>query len=115
MRIIDNTLDNAVRYTPRGGRISLAAEAVSDERVQIRIGNSGPAIPAEHRESIFEKYGQTSPGQGRMNLGLGLYFCRLAIVAHGGRIWVESTTDLPTIFVIEMAGTRAAAAEQAAS
>jgi signal transduction histidine kinase len=115
MRVVENTLDNAVRYTPRGGCISLVAEAVSDQRVQIRIGNSGPAIPDEYREKIFEKYGQTSSGQGKMNLGLGLYFCRLAIAAHGGRIWVESTPELPTIFVIELAGTRATAVEQVAS
>jgi signal transduction histidine kinase len=107
-RVMDNTLDNAARYTPAGGRIILAAEAVSGGRVQIRIGNSGPAIPAEYRETIFEKYGQTSPGLGKMNLGLGLYFCRLAVVAHGGRIWVESSAELPTIFAIELAGTRVA-------
>jgi signal transduction histidine kinase len=107
LRVIENMLDNAERYTPRGGRIALRAAVVNENLVQIRIGNSGPAIPAELREAIFEKYGQASMSHGRMNLGLGLYFCRLAIQAHGGRIWVESTADLPTVFVIELAGLRA--------
>ena len=108
-RVVENVLDNAVRYTPPGGRISLTADAVADDRVQIRIGNTGPPIPDEYREAIFEKYGQTSnaaPGASRMNLGLGLYFSRLAIAAHGGRIWVETTPEFPTTFVIELAGRR---------
>jgi len=113
MRVIENMLDNAVRYTPRGGRIALAADGVGEDRVQIRIGNSGPAIPAEYREAIFEKYGQTASGAGRMNLGLGLYFCRLVIAAHGGRIWVESTPELPTIFAMELAGTHTEAGQRA--
>ena len=106
LRVIENTLDNAMRHVPRGGRISLTAAAVSDDRVQIRIGNSGPAIPAEYRETIFEKKDEMPVAPGKMNLGLGLYFSRLAIAAHGGRMWVESTAELPTIFVIELSGTR---------
>jgi signal transduction histidine kinase len=107
MRVIENVLDNAVRYTPRGGCISLTADALGDSEVQIRIGNSGPPIPSEYREAIFEKYSPV-PRARRMNLGLGLYFCRLAVAAHGGRIWVESTPAFPTTFVIELPGARAA-------
>lgn len=105
LRVIENTLDNAMRYVPRGGRISLKAQAVVGGRVQIRIGNSGPAIPAEYRERIFEKADQMPVGPGKMHLGLGLYFSRLAIAAHGGRMWVEGSAELPTIFVIELNGT----------
>ncbi len=106
IRVIENTLDNAMRHVPRGGRISLTAESVGIGRVQIRIGNSGPAIPAEYREAIFDKKDQMPVGPGKTNLGLGLYFSRLAIAAHGGRMWVEGTAELPTIFVIELDGTR---------
>lgn len=101
-RVIENLLDNAARYTPRDGRIHVGV-TVHDDRVKIAIGNSGRAVPAEARAVIFEKYGQSASGShGRMNLGLGLYFCRLAIEAHVGKIWVEETEPLPTVFVIDL-------------
>ena len=66
--------------------------------IELDIANTGPAIPVEVREHIFEKYGQAQPRSGRMNLGLGLYFCRMAIEAHGGRLTVLETEDFPTVF-----------------
>lgn len=100
-RVVDNVLDNAFRHTPAGGRIEVSS-AVSDRAVQLRIGNTGTAIPDEARERIFDKFGQAGSNVGRMNLGLGLYFCRLATEAHGGRIWVEETAELPTVFGLEL-------------
>jgi signal transduction histidine kinase len=100
-RVLDNVLDNAVRYTPRGGRIHIAAGGDPDGTVRLRIGNSGPAIAEADRTRIFEKYGQAGAAGG-MNAGLGLYFCRLALAAHGGRIWVETSPELPAVFVIEL-------------
>jgi signal transduction histidine kinase/DNA-binding NarL/FixJ family response regulator len=103
-RVIDNVLDNAVRYTPTGGTIVIRAHGTPDGRVRIEIGNTGPVIPVEDRGRIFEKYGRSGPQteESRGNAGLGLYFCRLAVAAHGGRIWVESTPELPTVFVVEL-------------
>src|SRR5205814_4399151 len=83
-RVIENLLDNAFRYTPPGARIAIAARP-SRDRGSIEVGNSGPPIPPEARALIFEKFGQAAPTNGRMNLGLGLYFCRLVIERHGGR------------------------------
>jgi len=99
-RVVENVLDNAFRHTPPGGRIEVAG-AMIDRTVQVRIGNSGLAIPVEARSRIFEKFGQGEGQVGRMNLGLGLYFCRLATEAHGGRIWVDETPELPTVFGLE--------------
>ena len=73
-----------------------------DGAAQLRIGNSGAPIPVEARGRIFDKFGQAGGQVGRMNLGLGLYFCRLATEAHGGRIWVEETPELPTVFGVEL-------------
>jgi signal transduction histidine kinase len=99
-RAFENIIDNAFRYTPADGRI--AVEAHMDQgQVAIRIGNTGSAIPREARSVIFEKFGQSTHA-GRMNLGLGLYFCRLAAEAHGGEIHVEETQGLPTVFVINL-------------
>lgn len=100
-RVIENLLDNALRYTASSGRIELAAVHAL-QTVQIRVSNSGVAIPADARSRVFDKFGQSTPGVGRMNLGLGLYFCRLAVEAHSGRIWIEESPQWPTVFVIEL-------------
>lgn len=100
-RAIENVVDNALRYTPSGGAISMWAER-SGDAVEIAIGNSGPPIPVEARHAIFEKFGQTGKQAGRMNLGLGLYFCRLVAEAHGGTLELRETAELPTIFCFRL-------------
>ncbi len=100
LRVVENLFDNSVRHTPSGGRIGLSS-TVNDQGTCIRVGNTGPSIPHEFRRVIFEKYGQGAK-VGRANLGLGLYFCRLAAEAHGGRIWVEDTPEFPTVFVLQL-------------
>jgi signal transduction histidine kinase len=100
-RAIENVVDNALRYTPTGGTIALSAVRVGDD-VELGVANDGPPIPAEARHAIFEKYGQTGRHSGRMNLGLGLYFCRLAAEAHGGTLELRETAELPTAFVFRI-------------
>lgn len=99
-RVVDNIVDNALRYVPDRGRVVFRAERVGG-RTQIRIANTGPALPVEMRERIFEKFAQLE-ARALGNFGLGLYFCRLAVEAHGGRIWVESTPELPAVFALEL-------------
>jgi len=111
-RTVENIFDNALRYTPSGGSIEIDLREVGPD-VEIRIGNSGCAIPVGARSRIFEKYGQVSSDIGRMNLGLGLYFCRLAIEAQGGGIWVEESEQLPTVFGIRLPRVAAGAAGRA--
>jgi len=98
-RVIENLIDNAARHTPTGGRMRLWAQPG-----ELRIGNSGAPIPPPMRTLVFEKYTQVCdagrPGGG--NVGLGLYFCRLAVEAHGGRIWIEETPELPTVFAMQL-------------
>jgi len=100
-RAIENVVDNALRYTPSGGVIVLAAARVGDD-FELVVGNDGPRIPDEARHAIFEKYGQTGRRSGRMNLGLGLYFCRLAAEAHGGELQLRESAELPTMFVFRL-------------
>jgi PAS domain S-box-containing protein len=101
IRTVENIFDNAIRYTPTGGRIEVERREVGPD-VEIRIGNSGVAIPVGAREEIFEKHRQGRAQVGRLNLGLGLYFCRLAIEAQGGKMWVEETDRMPTVFGIRL-------------
>lgn len=99
-RVLENLLDNATRYASRGGRVEAGAELRGDV-LELAIGNDGPAVPEAERESIFGRYHQMEQrrAHARANRGLGLYFCRLAIEAHGGTITVEERGELRTTFV----------------
>jgi two-component system, sensor histidine kinase and response regulator len=90
-RVLENLLDNALRSAPKRSRISLTALAHADA-VELRVADQGKGVPAELRESIFERFAQLESGERtapRTGRGLGLTFCRLAIEAQGGRIHVE--------------------------
>jgi signal transduction histidine kinase len=92
-RVLTNLIDNAVKHTPVGGKITVAAETVNGE-MAISVTDTGPGIPPEERERVFERFTQTAgEKRHRRGFGLGLTFCRLTVLAHGGRIWVESGED----------------------
>ena len=92
-RTISNLLSNAIKYTPRGGEIKLKLFYDSNiNSICFQIEDSGEGIPAEYREKIFDRFEQIKmrhKGIISGSCGLGLAFCRLAVGAHGGRIWVE--------------------------
>ena len=102
-RVIENLLDNATRYAPRGGRCAISAR-LEDGGVEIAIGNSGPPVPETERDKIFGRYFQVERrrASARANRGLGLYFCKLAVEAHGGSIHVEQRGDLGAVFVARL-------------
>jgi len=88
-RVLINLLDNALKFTPRGGRVWVEAQPEA-EGVRVEIVDTGPGIPLEEQARIFEKFTQVQGRVGtRRGSGLGLAFCRMAVEAHGGRIWVE--------------------------
>ncbi len=89
-RVLVNLLDNALRYTPFGGRIALSA-APDGDYLRICVEDSGAGVPPEARTRVFDKYAQleNKAFRGHKGSGLGLAFCKLAIEAHGGRIWIE--------------------------
>ncbi|GAB4477314.1 MAG: hypothetical protein Kow00124_20390 [Anaerolineae bacterium] len=93
-RVMLNLYDNALRFTPREGQIVI--QITPGEGIcQVTVSDTGPGVPEELRERIFERFVQAATGQrqrGSKGSGLGLTFCRLAVEAHGGRIWV---TDSP--------------------
>lgn len=99
-RVVENIVDNAIRHTPHGGRVEAAAVRRND-RVDLRIGNTGSAIPVSERTRIFEKYAQLDASV-RANVGLGMHFCRLVTEAHAGEIRVESDDRFPTVFVVSL-------------
>lgn len=97
-RVIENIVGNALKFTPRGGRIVIGARLEHANCLSIWVQDNGPGIPEELWALIFEKYGQ-APGQARrQGTGLGLAFCKLVVEAHGGQIGVERAPDGGSIF-----------------
>lgn len=92
-RVLDNLLANAVAHSPVGGTVRVAIQSCA-EGVGISVSDEGPGVPESHRETIFDKFARVDDsGSASSNRGLGLTFCRLAIEAHGGAIWVEDAPD----------------------
>ncbi|NTU61900.1 MAG: cyclic nucleotide-binding domain-containing protein [Chloroflexi bacterium] len=86
-RVIINLLDNAIKFTPSDGQISVSAES-HGARIAVSINDNGPGIPLEQRPHIFERFSRGT-SSGPRGFGLGLTFCKLAVEAHGGKIWIE--------------------------
>jgi signal transduction histidine kinase len=90
-------LSNAVKFTPAGGRVDISARA-DDGRVEILVADTGPGIPAEDLERVFEEFEQSSDGKKVEGTGLGLPLSRKLVELHGGRLWVESEVGRGSTF-----------------
>jgi two-component system, sensor histidine kinase and response regulator len=88
-RTLVNLLGNAIKFTPAGGTVTIAAQHDDAAGILFSVRDTGNGIPSEAFERIFEKFGQVDPHH-KMSTGLGLTFCKLAVESHGGRIKVES-------------------------
>lgn len=101
-RVIINLLENAVRYTQAEGQIAVGAH-VADGWVYIWVKDSGRGIPLQEQELIFDKFTRLRSAEDKSRgLGLGLTFCRLAVEAHGGKIWVESEPGKGSLFTFTL-------------
>jgi signal transduction histidine kinase len=96
-QVVFNLLSNAIKFTPSGGRIDVTALA-DNGQVEIAVADTGPGIPAEDSESIFEEFEQTTEGKQIGGTGLGLPLSRKLVELHGGRLWVESTPGKGSTF-----------------
>jgi signal transduction histidine kinase len=88
-RVLINLLENAVKYTPYEGLLK-AGIIQEPAEVEFFVEDTGQGIPEEDQERIFDKYTRLQTNPGLKSLGLGLAFCRLAVEAHGGKIYVNS-------------------------
>ncbi len=91
-RVLINLLENATKYSPSAGKLQVGADQ-EDSEIHIWVQDSGPGIPEDARESIFEKFTRLEVEHAPKGLGLGLAFCRLAVNAHHGRIWVDNLAE----------------------
>jgi two-component system, OmpR family, clock-associated histidine kinase SasA len=90
-QVFINLLDNASKYTPKGGKIQVVALHRTSQKVQISVIDNGPAIPASDYDLIFQKYYRMGRDESEDGYGLGLPLCKSIIRAHFGQIWVESS------------------------
>lgn len=97
LRVLTNLLDNAVKFTPAGGDITLDVERAEGE-ILFTVTDTGPGIAPEHHRRIFGRFARLENAEGFRGAGLGLAYCKLAVEAHGGRIWVESETGQDSRF-----------------
>ncbi|MBE7380062.1 MAG: histidine kinase [Leptolyngbya sp. SIO1E4] len=89
-RVLFNLLDNAIKYTPEGGKLHVSALHRTTQKIQVSVKDTGLGIPEEKCEKIFEESFRLQRDEEKDGYGLGLALCRRIIRAHYGQIWVES-------------------------
>jgi signal transduction histidine kinase len=90
VQILSNILGNAIKFTPPGGRVTVEAAATNDDTITFAICDTGPGIPKEERERVFERYVRVGAKKQGGGIGLGLFIAKGLVAAHGGRIWIEA-------------------------
>jgi len=101
--VLTNLIENAVKYSPEGGRITITGRNAGEE-IRVAVADEGIGIPREDVEHIFERFRRTDRSVVKKvkGIGLGLYICKSIIEAHGGRIEVESRADKGSQFTFTL-------------
>ena len=102
-QVFVNLLDNAIKYTPVGGQVVIAAVAEA-ERVVVTVRDTGPGIPPQSLARVFERFYRVDEGRSREDggNGLGLAIVKHIVQLHGGTVWVESTPGQGSAFSISL-------------
>jgi signal transduction histidine kinase len=100
-RIIANLLANAIKFTPKEGEIQVGISQ-HETHARVTVSDTGPGIPPEYHEKVFEKFGQVEGASRKLGAGLGLSFCKLAVEAQGGQIGLESGVGKGSTFWFTM-------------
>ena len=102
-RVINNLIDNALKFSPEGGEIVLKIETSNQAGIIIHVLDRGPGIPAEYAHSVFDRFFQIPDRSSRKRgTGLGLTYCRLTVEAHKGEIWVENRPGGGSDFIVSL-------------
>ena len=102
-QIVTNLVDNALRYTPPGTRVTLSAH-VAPGGVELAVADSGPGIPPEDLPHVFDRFWRAEKSRNRATggSGLGLAIVKQLVEAHGGRVQVESSAGAATKFTVQL-------------
>src|SRR6185437_839414 len=101
-QVLSNLIDNAIKYSPEGGRIDVEARLDDHEQVCLSVRDRGIGIPPEKRGDIFERFYQAHADDHRSGLGLGLFISRQIAELHGGSIRAEFPPDGGARFVVRL-------------
>jgi signal transduction histidine kinase len=105
-RVLGNLLSNALQYSPAGSTVTLHIETFADgdsQRLRVKVMDQGPGIPEADRKRVFDKFEVVEMRKkGIKQIGLGLAFCKLAVEAHGGQIFVQPNRPQGSVFVVEI-------------
>jgi signal transduction histidine kinase len=104
-QVLSNLISNAVKYSPQGSRVTLGARR-EGEMVTFWVKDEGMGIPPELQERIFERFYRCDNTDRRLvgGAGLGLALVREIVIAHGGRVWVESAAEKGSTFYVALPG-----------
>jgi signal transduction histidine kinase len=99
-QVVANLVENAIKYSPRGGPINLHIYADAEGMLSVSVSDRGIGIAPEHAERLFERFYRADSDAVRSTkgVGLGLFICRRIVEAHGGRIWVASSPGAGSTF-----------------
>ena len=101
--VVSNLIGNALRYTPAGGTIQVAAGPSGNDFARLEVTDTGPGIAPEIRDHIFERFAQYGAnGSARGSAGLGLSIVKDIVEAHGGRIFIESSNGHGARFIVQL-------------
>jgi signal transduction histidine kinase/DNA-binding response OmpR family regulator len=101
-QVVGNLLDNAIKFSPDGGRIEVELSTPRAETIRVAVRDHGLGIPPPRRRELFTRYYQAHAESHRSGLGLGLYISRRIVEHHGGKIRVEFPADVGSRFIIDL-------------
>lgn len=101
-RAVLNLLDNAVKWSPEGGTVRVISKQITGDRIRLSVTDSGPGIPPEHREHIFQRFYRAPESRSMPGSGLGLAIARQVFERHGGSVHAEESPDGGTRMVVEL-------------